>query len=69
MLLGDSVLSMEPWEYPQWRDHWLQAVYLWPKPVQVQKGKGSCHYDILYMYMFRKVKTCVVQHTVHAQKG
>ena len=38
MMLGDTPLSMEPWKYPQWRDHWLQAVYLWPQPIQVKQG-------------------------------
>ena len=42
MMLGDTPLSMEPWEYPQWRDHWLQAIYLWPQPIQVKKGKCMC---------------------------
>ncbi len=35
--LGDSVLTMDPWRY-QWRDHWLQAVQLWNKPVVLNKG-------------------------------
>ena len=37
--LGDHTLSMDPWDYGQWRDHWLQAVQLWPKPVHLEKGK------------------------------
>lgn len=38
ILLGDRTLSMDPWDYTQWRDHWLQAVQLWPRPVQLQEG-------------------------------
>ena len=37
--LGDCTLSMTPWDYQQWRDHWLQAVQLWPQPVQLNKGE------------------------------
>lgn len=36
--LGDHTLSMDPWDYGQWRDHWLQAVQLWPTPVWLEKG-------------------------------
>lgn len=38
--LGDRTLSMDPWEYQQWRDHWLQAVQLWPRPVRLEQGEG-----------------------------
>lgn len=38
MELGDRTLTMDPWVYPQWRDHWLQAVQLWPRPVQLTEG-------------------------------
>lgn len=36
--LGDRTLSMDPWDYPQWRDHWLQAVQLWSLPVELEMG-------------------------------
>ncbi|XP_064394524.1 protein arginine N-methyltransferase 7-like isoform X2 [Halichondria panicea] len=36
---GGSVLSMDPWDYGQWRDHWLQGVFLWPEPIPVCKGE------------------------------
>ena len=39
MELGDRTLSMDPWDYPQWRDHWLQAVQLWPQPVKLTEGE------------------------------
>lgn len=38
IMLGDHTLSMDPWDYGQWRDHWLQAVQLWPTPVRLEKG-------------------------------
>ena len=41
--LGDRTLSMEPWDYQQWRDHWLQAVHLWPHPIQLKAGKSWSH--------------------------
>lgn len=36
--LGGSLLTMDPWDYGQWRDHWLQGVFLWPLPLTVSKG-------------------------------
>lgn len=36
--LGEHTLTMDPWHYQQWRDHWLQAVQLWPQPVQLSEG-------------------------------
>ena len=36
--LGDHILTMDPWNYQHWRDHWLEAVQLWSKPLQLTKG-------------------------------
>lgn len=38
MKLGDHTLSMTPWDYRHWRDHWLQAIQLWPHPITLEKG-------------------------------
>lgn len=41
---GDIRLSTAPsWAHPdgekaQWRDHWMQAVYFFDQPVEVQQG-------------------------------
>ena len=37
--LGGVTLTMDPWNYQQWRDHWLQAVHLWPHPLRLNKGR------------------------------
>lgn len=37
--LGGVTLTMDPWNYQQWRDHWLQAVHLWPRPIRLNKGR------------------------------
>ncbi|CAI8053809.1 Protein arginine N-methyltransferase 7, partial [Geodia barretti] len=36
--MSEAELSMSPWDYTQWRDHWLQAVQLLPEPLNVKKG-------------------------------
>ncbi|KAL5466844.1 hypothetical protein EMCRGX_G030995 [Ephydatia muelleri] len=46
-------LSTDPWNYIQWRDHWLQAVQLFPVPVGVAKGEVlsvRCHHDDYNMW-------------------
>jgi aromatic ring-cleaving dioxygenase len=41
--LGGVTLTMDPWNYQQWRDHWLQAVHLWPRPLRLNKGLLKHH--------------------------
>jgi protein arginine N-methyltransferase 7 len=36
--MSGTELSMSPWDYTQWRDHWLQAVQLLPEPLNVKRG-------------------------------
>ena len=63
--LGGSTLTMDPWNYQQWRDHWLQAVFLWPQPVAINKGKESvstreCGFIIVYGHHFKSL--CVIDY-------
>ena len=46
--LGGVTLTMDPWDYKQWRDHWLQAVHLWPHPLQLNKGGP---FASMYIYL------------------
>lgn len=46
-------LSTDPWNYTQWRDHWIQAVQLFPMPVGVKKGEVlsvRCFHDDYNMW-------------------
>lgn len=48
--MNGAELSMSPWKYIQWRDHWLQAVQLLPKPLSVNKGKITCILHVSYSH-------------------